>query len=294
KVAREAEEQLLKGGEIQQPYQVGFVRKDKGEAIVSISTRLTTEDGSAVAFEHVARDDTEQVRMRSSLEFYLRQILTAQEEERTRIARELHDGTAQEMLVLCQQLDRLANDPKYGLTAEARASVASLRANAISTLTDLRRMAQDLRPNIFDALGLVAALEWLVDDLQKQCGIEANVDVIGEQRPLAPEKELLVFRIAQEALRNVRRHSKASRANLRLEFAAGEIRVSVEDNGEGFKIPDRLTEMAYQGKLGLIGVQERVKLLGGRVVVRSSPGHGTTVCAELPDAAALSSKMQLM
>lgn len=291
KVAREAEEQLLTGGEIQQPYQVGFVRKDGGVSIVSLSTRLTTEDGAAVAFEHVARDETEQVRMRSSLEFYLRQILTAQEEERTRIARELHDGTAQEMLVLCQQLDRLGSDPKIGLKGEARASIALLRANAIGMLADLRQMAQDLRPHIFDALGLVAALEWLADDLQKQCGIQASVEVIGDLRPMIPEKELLIFRIAQEALRNVRRHSKASSVSLRLEYVADGIRMSAEDNGEGFNIPDRLTEMAYQGKFGLMGMQERVKLLGGKVVVRSSPGQGTTVCAELPDAPALPPRM---
>lgn len=281
-VARDVEERMLAGDDVEQPYEIRLLRKDGAECSVSVSSRLTTEGGSPIAFEHVARDVTEQVRMRSSLDFYLRQILTAQEDERTRIARELHDETAQEMLVICQQLDRLASDDRLGLSADARVSLSAVRASALKALQELRRLAQDLRPHILDTLGLVAALEWLAEDLHKQCGVRAQVEVTGQQRSLVPEKELLSFRIAQEALRNVRRHSKASSARVRLDFGDSRIRISIEDDGVGFAMPEKLSYLAGNGKLGLVGMQERARLLGGSVNVRSAPGAGTTVVAELP------------
>lgn len=281
-LAREVEERMLAGQDVEQPYEIRLLKKDGAQCIVSVSTRLTTESGYQVAFEHVASDVTEQVRMRSSLDFYLRQILTAQEDERTRIARELHDDTAQELLVICQQLDALVSDGRTELPGDTRSALSAVWARALKTSYGLRRMAQDLRPHILDTLGLVAALEWLAEDLHKQCGIAAQVEVRGKQRALAPEKELLSFRIAQEGLRNVLRHSHASTASIRLEFADSRMRMTIEDDGVGFAVPEKLSYLAGNGKLGLVGMQERARLLGGSVTVRSAPGAGTTVVAELP------------
>ena len=129
---------------------------------------------------------------------------------------------------------------------------------------------------------LVAALEWLTDDLERQTNIRAEVRVAGVEKSLAPEVQVLAFRIAQAALSNVRRHSEASEANIALEFAQGRIRITIEDNGKGFELPERITDLANLGKLGLLGMQERARLLGGNVSILSAPGHGTTVVAELP------------
>lgn len=280
--ARQIEERLLRGAPVKQPYEIRLLRKDGIESILSLSTRLTVQNGIPASFEHVARDVTEQEHMKQSLDYYLRQILTAQEEERTRIARELHDETAQELLVICQQLDVLATDRSLDLGPEVRTSLHKLRGQALQSLGGLRRLAQDLRPHILDSFGLVAALEWLAEDLQKQCGIDARVTVFGERRALPPEKDLLAFRIAQEALRNVRRHSRASAVEVVVEFRSKSIYLAINDNGVGFKTPDRISDLAISGKLGLVGMHERARLLGGSVTVSSAPGQGTTVAAKLP------------
>ena len=133
-----------------------------------------------------------------------------------------------------------------------------------------------------DDLGLLPALEWLTDDLEKESGIKANLRVVGTQQRLSPEVELLLFRIIQEAINNARRHAEASKIEVCVEFNEGKMVATVRDNGKGFELPRTLGELSRSGKLGLIGAEERARLLDGSLTVQSEPNKGTTVVIEAP------------
>ncbi|HEX2986654.1 MAG TPA: PAS domain-containing sensor histidine kinase [Chloroflexota bacterium] len=264
-----------------QPYDLQMVRRDGSESILSVTTRLVGENGTPRGFQHIAIDVTERRRMRDVMNYYVRQVLTAQEEERNRIARELHDDTAQSLFLLLQKIEGMTYGAQKKLPNPARRELEEVRSVALQTLGNLRRLTRDLRPQILDDLGLVAALEWLAEDMERQSGIRTKVEITGPQRPLAPEAQLLLFRITQEALSNVRRHSDASTVAAVLEFVDGKVRVSVEDDGHGFTVPSSLSDLAGKGKLGILGMSERARLLGGEITVESEPGRGTRVTAEL-------------
>jgi signal transduction histidine kinase len=135
---------------------------------------------------------------------------------------------------------------------------------------------------MLDDLGLLPAVEWLTDDLEKQFGIKAELRLIGTERRLIPEAELLFFRVIQEAISNVRRHAKASQVEITIEYDNGKTRAIVRDNGEGFELPKTLAELSRTGKLGLVGMEERARLLGGSLRLESEPGKGTVVVIEAP------------
>ncbi len=146
----------------------------------------------------------------------------------------------------------------------------------------VHRFSQDLRPSVLDDLGLVPALEWLTSDLTKQSGIAVDMAVLGPVRRFPHELELILFRIAQEALRNMWKHSEASKVWLTVEFGDDKTVLTVKDNGKGFDLPERIEDLAIAGKLGLVGMQERAQLIGGRLTLQSEPGKGTTVTVEVP------------
>jgi two-component system sensor histidine kinase UhpB len=206
-----------------------------------------------------------------------RQILQAQEDERYRLARELHDEAAQSLtslLVHIRLLER-ANNP-----AEAQHHVQDLRELTARALEDVRRVALDLRPTILDDLGLAAALEWRVDEFNKQEGIDAAISVLGLDRRLPRETELVLYRVGQEALSNVNRHAGASEVKVSL-HREGELCVlQVADNGVGFD-PAQVDRRDGRG-LGLVGMRERVAMVGGELEVTSRPGSGTNILARVP------------
>jgi len=242
---------------------------------------LVTEGRKPVAFQHIARDVTEELRMRENQRFYLQQITRAQEEERERIARELHDDTVQYLVVLARQLDDLANSSK-SMSKEDKAYLENLRQQTNSIMDGVRRLSHDLRPATLDRLGLVAALEWLASSMEKLSGIDVKVEKSGTERRLPGEVELVMFRIAQEALSNVRRHSRANNAEVMVEFDDKKVRMTIRDNGRGFALPEKVGDLLKKGKLGLAGMQERIQLLNGSLKIESQPGKGTTVVIEAP------------
>jgi two-component system sensor histidine kinase DegS len=222
-----------------------------------------------------------QAREKELHRFYATRITQAQEEERRRIARELHDETLQMLIVLSRRLEALAGTPQLA-SDTARQELASLRETVVHTVRDARRFVRDLRPPALDHLGLVAAIRGLVNDLGDGGAIAAQLEVQGQARRLLPEEELALFRIAQEALNNVRRHSEASRATVRLIFAPDRVQMTVEDNGTGFKVPERIRDLVTAGKLGLVGMGERARTQGGTMSVRSRQGQGTSIRVDLP------------
>jgi PAS domain S-box-containing protein len=279
--SQEIQRKLQRGEAINNPYELRLNRKDGTEAILRLTTNLLLSGSHTVGFQHVARDVTEERRAQENLMFYLQQITQAQEEERKHIARELHDVTAQRLVVLSYHLEEFARNDGSS-TPEKELLSAKLREQVKEALREVRGFTRDLRPPVLDDLGLFPALEWLADDLKERFGLEANLRGIGTHRRLSPEAELLLFRIIQEAVTNVRRHAKTSKVDITVEFGTDKTTAIVSDNGIGFNPPKALGDLSRVGKLGLIGIQERAQLLGSTLKIKSKPGAGTTVIVEAP------------
>jgi len=279
--AGRVQQRLLVGEEVS-PYEQQFSRKDGTTAIVKLATSLITNNSQPTGFHHIARDITDEKRAQENLHYYVQQITSAQEEERKRIAREIHDDAAQSVLVLSRRLDALVSKPGRRLSPVLREDLKDLQGLSDDILQSLRRFAQNLRPRILDDLGLVAAVEWLAEDLSQSEGIDARVDVQGDASDISPETQLLLFRIVQEALSNVRRHAQASKVVIKLDFTPEQIAMMVYDNGKGFELPEMISDFASSGRLGLAGMQERGRLLGGVISVQSAPGKGTTITVQVP------------
>lgn len=153
---------------------------------------------------------------------------------------------------------------------------------ADKTLESIRRFSQDLRPSILDDLGIVPALRWLMDNLKAECSIETNFTVSGEECRLSQQAELNVFRIAQETLSNIKNHARASQVELLLYFGNDTITMVISDNGRGFIMPGKTSELLMSGHLGIIGMHERARLIGGKLNVHSDIGQGTIMNLRVP------------
>jgi len=252
---------------------------------IELLTVIGNQIGVAVENAHLYRKQqqvAEQLRgMQENLRFYLMQVTKAQEEERKRISHELHDETIQALVALSRRLDTLSSKNKE-LSADVSRELEEIWQQTDDVIREVRRLSQDLRPAALDRLGLLPALEWLASQATDYSGIATNVSVVGKQHRLPEEIELVLFRITQEALRNVWRHSKASKAEITVEFDKSKVKVNVTDDGQGFAIPDKVGDLARHGKLGLAGMYERAQLIGGKLTVKSSPGSGTSVSIEMP------------
>ena len=253
-----------------------LVRRDKSEASVQLSTNPVLSNGRVVGFQHIARDTTQEKRMQKNLLLYSQQVTRAQEEERKRIARELHDETIQGLVVLSRQLDALASGSKE-ISEDNRLHLEELWQQTNNIIQGVRRLSQDLRPAALGRLGLLPTLEWLASDVAEYSGIGIKVNILGSERRLTEEVELVLFRIAQEALRNVWRHAQATKADITVQFDKDKARITITDNGKGFSLPQAIGDQAKDGKLGLAGMQERARLIDGTLTVQSQPGEGTSI-----------------
>lgn len=281
KTAREVRRCLLQGQGVPQPYEQRVIRRDSTEATLMLTTNLICSNGQPRAFQNIARDVTEEKRMQENLLSYVQQITRAQEEERLRIARELHDSTAQNLIALLHQLENFLHD-QAKLPVDKARELWAFHEQIKDILQEVRYLSRDLRPSILDDVGLLPALHWAVRELKTEYEIEATLQMYGAERRFSPEIELILFRVVQEALRNVGRHSHASKAEVLIRFRKGKTAVTIRDNGIGFQLPDKVSDLSRSGKLGLVGMQERVRLLGGSLEVKSEPGKGTTVIVEAP------------
>ena len=200
----------------------------------------------------------------------LRRIVAAQELERQRLARELHDETGQALTSILLGLKQLEG-------VESRESVAALRELVVATLQDVRRLAVELRPKVLDDFGLVPALERLTDGFAEHTGIAVDLEAGAVRERLRPEIETAIYRIVQESLTNVVKHADARRVSVVLTRTDGRIKAVIEDDGKGFD-----PAAADGGGVGLVGMRERLELLDGTLAVESSETSGTTVAAEVP------------
>lgn len=226
----------------------------------------------------IARDVSEVVRGKETQTRLLRQLFTAQEDERRRVARELHDGPGQILASLLVGLTIAAD--RVG-AADHPDKLRELARMAAEAADETRRLAHGLRPSVLDDFGLEAALRRLTDDFRKTHGVRITLDTAAAPTDrLPPEVESVAYRIAQEALANVARHAAASAVTVRLEGGEGRLRLSVSDDGRGFDPPRHAADPPPG--LGLSGMRERVLTVGGWVEVVSRPGGGTTVDVHMP------------
>lgn len=205
------------------------------------------------------------------------QLVKVQEYERRHLARELHDRVIQSLLVIANRIHALETGNRGEISPEAKEQMEEVLIMLLRTVDDIRRLSYGLGPRILDNAGLVPALRWLAEQVSSQGGIRVEVRVNGRAHRLPPGLEPVLFRAVQEALHNVVRHSRASAAVVTLDFLSSDFQVTIEDDGCGFSVPDKLDDLVAQGKLGLARVEQEVRLLGGVFDVRSAPGRGTAV-----------------
>ncbi len=279
-LAMQMRQKLLINEPIDQPYEQKIIRKDASEATLKLTTSPVYQDGTVIGFQNISRDVTEEIRMRENLNFYLGEVTKAQEEERNRIAHELHDDTIQALVVLSRQLDNLASCED--LRAERKEALEDLWQDTNAIMQGVRRLSQGLRPPTLDRLGLLPAIQWLASDLSGYSTIPIETLMEGIEHRLPKDAELMLFRIAQEALHNVCRHSGATRAEVLVQFEPASVRITISDNGRGFELPSSVGDLTRLGKLGLVGMQERARLMGATTSISAAPGKGTTISVELP------------
>jgi PAS domain S-box-containing protein len=236
--------------------------------------------GNVTGIVRTMTDVTEQKQLRDEKEQFTRRLISVQEEERKRVARELHDDTAQNLALLMLEIDTLLNS-KESLPAKILDNLRKLKEDTERTQREVRRYSHELRPGVLEHLGLEAALESLMEDSNSRGGTITTFNIEGEGIRLPEQMELALFRIAQEAVNNFLKHADATHAEINLKYTQKKIRLTIADNGKGFK-PVRKNIPGTTGGLGLIGMQERAQLIGANLRIKSNPGKGTVVLVEAP------------
>lgn len=211
----------------------------------------------------------------------LRKVISAQEEERKRIARELHDDTSQALAALAVALETASVAPAQD-AEEVKARIEGIKPLAVRTLEEIRKLTLDLRPTVLDDLGLIPAIRWYAENRLKPQGVKVQLETAGIERRLPPELETALFRVAQEAVANIARHAEAENVVISLSFSQSSVVIEVEDDGKGFDLA-AVSRTVDKGRgLGLMGMQERVALFSGSLTIETSPGSGTQLRIEVP------------
>ncbi len=282
KLAHEIRRRLLAFENVEQPYEQKMIRGDKSEAIVQLVTSLVLDKGKPVAFQHIARDITEQKRLQENLRFYSQQVIRILENERERISHEVYNEVIQLLTVHSRHLETLAWS-NGGFSEKNRSMVSNLIQQTNNLVQELRRLGSELRPPELDHLGLLPALESLSSRVAERSGISTKVSVSGTVRRLPKETELVLFRIAEEALKNSWRHSGAAEVDIVVEYGENNTRINISDNGKGSDLPKSISDLVRDGKLGLADMQERALLVGGTLTIQSKPNKGTSIILEIPE-----------
>lgn len=254
------------------------------EQRVEERTRELSRVNQNLQTEAIQRKESETSRLH-----LLRRLVTAQEEERRRISRELHDQTGQQLAALLLGLKTLNNSRDGNGAASLHQRVIQLQKLAERLVDDTHHLAWELRPVALDDLGLEMAIANSVEKWSEHHSIDVDFHSSLEKRRLAPAVETAVFRIVQEALTNVLKHAQANRVSVMLEYRYDELLVIIEDNGCGFQ-PEALPTVDERGGLGLIGIHERVALVDGKFNIESEPGSGTTLVIRIPASAPVQQK----
>ena len=229
------------------------------------------------AFNDMARALMDKMRSERK---YLSQIIETQENERRRISRELHDEIGQALTAIRFNLDMIDKElPENSPTVRGRLGDAKLLSH--QTITAMRQLSMDLRPTMLDELGLIPTLRWYIQNFSKRVGIDGQFRVIGFEEKLPSQIETAFYRIVQEALNNISKYAEASQVEIVLEQRDSIIHGSIADNGKGFDLDKVLHPQSPERGFGMIGMRERILLLGGKIDIQSRPGFGTRIDFEI-------------
>ena len=215
-------------------------------------------------------------------QLYVAQILRAQEDERRRVRQELHDGAIQELLIIANKAQDIIDNNTDQNTDKRKVDLEYIRDSGINLTEDLRRISVDLRPSVLDNLGLMPAVRWIAEKLTKESKIVTEISMDGVVRKLSPENEVTIFRVIQEALNNIQRHSNATKAMINLSYMPDSLKVIIKDNGKGFYFNENFFYNNQMGQIGLMGINQRIKLLNGNVEMTSQIDKGTSLTFSIP------------
>jgi len=243
-------------------------------------TTALTQDGKIIFF-HMVTDITERKQAEEQLRNLSTRLESVREEEKKKIARDLHDETTQRLTSLTAYLEA-AVETLPTEADEARALLRKAQALCVNIFDELHRLINELRPSSLDGFGLMAAIHSLVDSHLKTAGVNVNFKTIGKARRLPPSLEIALFRVIQEALNNIARHAHANTADVSVQYRKNGIKVSIKDDGIGFNFQEATSSKDGLRGLGLLGMRERVELMNGSLFIKSSPGHGTEITMEVP------------
>lgn len=282
----------LQGEKVPSSYEFRMLRKDGSVSWARINSVLISWEGKPAtlalvtdinerkqAEEALIKSRNDLARANEQLKQYGHRITQVQEEERKRIAYELHDDTAQYLSILKLEIEDLLHSGKIQ-SPELRNKLEFLRTDAERAFNDVRRYSHELRPGVLEHLGLLAALEQIAEDINKLKQVKVELHSEGTEPKLSEEIKLAFFRIVQEALNNVRKHSQASKANVVVQFEKKHIYMAVTDNGIGFDPGDAATRSRLKGSLGMMSMRERADLIGAKLKIDSKPNKGTTIKIE--------------
>ncbi|MBI5304587.1 MAG: GAF domain-containing protein [Chloroflexi bacterium] len=242
------------------------------ELLMALGNQIAVGVENARLYDELARRE----QLRGDL---LEKVITAQEEERKRIARDLHDDTSQSLSALIYSMEAAETtcaDPRLHQT------MGHMRGVLAQTLDGIHKLIHDLRPSMLDHLGLFVALRWYAETRLKPANMRLRVEERGALRRLPPQLETALFRVGQEAINNIARHSGARNVRLKFDGQDGTLHIEIRDDGIGFDLIEVEHSADRQRGLGLAGMQERVGLLGGQIHIISTPGHGTQVSISVP------------
>jgi PAS domain S-box-containing protein len=257
-----------------------FQKKNGEQFWVEItSIYLENEDDSNYILQTWV-DITESKQLKENTDFFIRQINRIQEEERKHIALDLHEDILQSLAALSLKTGSILKSKEKN-HRDIINDTQEIQSKLNLIIENIRRFSYDLRPGVLDYLGLTTALETLTDELNRK-GIKTNLVVNGNEKRLSPEAEIALFRIAQEALSNIKKYSHASKASISIDYNHAGVKLTISDNGIGFIIPERISDLASQGKLGILSMGERARLIGGSLSLKSKSPKGTEVRIKLP------------
>jgi PAS domain S-box-containing protein len=258
------------------------------EALAAANRKLTQEIVRRQAVQEALKKSEQHSRqllaksrqMEEQLRLLSRRFLSAQEEERKKISRELHDVIAQILTGINVRLAALKKEAALD-TRGLKRNIARTQQLVERSVNIVHRFARELRPTVLDDLGLVPALHAFMKGFREQTGIRVSLSAPAELNQVDSDKRTVLFRVAQEALTNVARHAQASQAEVRIQKLDGAICMKIKDNGKGFK-PQLVLNANRNNRLGLLGMRERLEMVGGNITIESAPGRGTTIQAQVP------------
>ena len=256
--------------------------------VVRRTAELTAKNRQLEAFANAARRSKEQYQrlfhesqaMQRKLRQLTRQIISAQEEERKKISRELHDEVVQMLVGINVELAALGQGAAAPFPP-LRKKIARIQRLVENSVNAVHRFARELRPAVLDDLGVIPALLAYSKGLAERKKLKIHLIAFAGVEALASAKRTVLFRVAQEALTNVARHANATQVHLDITAIPGAVRMEIRDNGQSFPV-EKILGAKNPKRLGLVGMRERIQMVGGRLAITSKPGHGTTVRAEIP------------